>query len=303
MKNITNNKLLTDAIIIAFISGYIYLITFYYEYGYCSYFNIPNGLISPSLNTILIFAVSFISFFLSSFYVLTFTAPLLRSLSDPKKEAIRPFLFVNFLALITSFILTRVYGFELEIILYLIGGIILINIFQYSIPLYRSIKKKNLVEGFKEYHEPEDPWDISDIFIKKFGIGIFRFLFVLLAIIGVSYLIGKGEAINKDTYYLVNNSNTVVLRIYNNIMICSPLDTSNNIISDELILLNLTKPEEIRLRKRKIGHLELSTNSNQNGKSKDILIEKTNKDSLYESVDSIKTVTQPVKDSLNILTQ
>jgi hypothetical protein len=86
-----SRQLLTEGVILAGATAYVYLATFLYEYGYGSHFAIPATLIAPSLATVLVAAAAVGGAFVSCFKLLGLSVPLWRAATDPRQSAYREF--------------------------------------------------------------------------------------------------------------------------------------------------------------------------------------------------------------------
>ena len=154
--------------------------TFFYEFGYCYFFDIPKNLISPSLTTILIAAAAIGGVLLSSLKLLGFTAPLFRASVDEKRVAFHQFFRMNAILLIIVLLLLNIYGWSLEALYWLTGGLLLLNLINFGPILF--MRKKRIEERFEELKGGEDKLDLIVLLQKRFGYFPIQFVLTLLVI-------------------------------------------------------------------------------------------------------------------------
>ena len=270
MEGLSNNKLqITDAIILAALSAYVYFVTFVYEYAFCKYFNIPKSLITPSLSTILVFATAIGAFLIFILTFINFATPLFRVLTDRNKAPYHGLVRVNVFFLIVMFLVLYTYPFTWTLMLTLLGTFLIVDIFFFGIPVLIAIRKKRTVaQGLESIGQDEDNFDFLNFIMRNLTRKEKGIILLLICIVVVSYLIGDGEA-RKQSFFptLSTRPNTAVLRIYGDMLICAEYNPSSRAISDSLILFHTTKSSETILVIKEIGPLYREQNAKDSTKT------------------------------------
>jgi hypothetical protein len=251
--NIFNNGLL-----IALIPGYAYLLAFAYEYGYCKHFELPLFLISPSLASILIIISVFVLFVFSNLKFLGIVTPLFKILRDPKYSSYYPFLRLNTLFLIATLIVFFIYRFYWGILLPILIVWVLYDVIYFAPVWFFDKKKKSLQERFDAYNSEEDKLDLL-VYISSFvDRRVINYSLLAALIVGMSFLLGNGKAYNQERFYVLQSDSTqVLLRTYNEILICSKVDYKTHTVSRDYTLLNLKTFYELEFKQIKIGKLSI----------------------------------------------
>ena len=270
-ENEAKKNYVTEGVLLAVIPGYVYLVTFCYELGYCHYFNIPAYLISPSLTSILVAALAIFGVFVSSFKLLGLTAPLFRMLSDERKKAYHFLILLNTLFLGAFVLLFTIYGFSKAFFLWFVIAWFLSNVLFVAVPLLLSLsfsRAKTWNDRFEASNEivAYDPFSFVPFVKDKISVRQFGSFFVLASIAGLAYAVGNGEAVNQRTFLTPStdggSGELVVLKVYGDIIVCAPLDRSVGQVSRQLVLLNMSDFDSIWLTEEKVGPLALKRPGN-----------------------------------------
>lgn len=255
-------------------------------------------MISPSLTNILISAVAIGALMLSSFKFLGITAPLFRAMSNPKKEAFRPLLFMNATLLIIAILCLKIYGLTLKLVLGLLLGILVFNILYFGIPLLQLRSKRPLEERLKEWNKDEDKLDLMVLIVNRFGPFGPQLIVLSIGILGLSYLIGNGEAFRQTSFLTIKSRpDVVVLRTYGDRLICAPFDKNNKEVKRELLILNISMFNEINFLMEEIGPLVLGKKEKKE-KIKNVEQTLTDQTSGKANADTVKvdtTTKKPIK--------
>jgi hypothetical protein len=255
---------ITEGILIALGSAYIYLVTFFYEFGYCKHFGIPSTFISPNLTTILVAAAAIGSLLLSSFQIMGFSVPLIKAAANPNElqKPYRAFFALNAILLIIGLLLLTIYGPAWKVFLSFTIIVLIFNFVQFGIGLITYRKKGSLREKFEAMNNSEpDAFDFFALLMEKIGLyGYSLILFVVLTV-GLAFLIGNGEATQQKIFLILKEQKEyVLLRTYGDLMIAAPIDRSKKLVEHELLLLRFTSKDKLELRSELVGPLEREPN-------------------------------------------
>lgn len=254
----TTRNLLTEGILLAGVSAYVYLVTFVYEYGYCSYFLIPRSLIDPNLSTVLVAAATIGGVFVSSLKLMGLSAPLFRAAADPNLAPYREFFGFNALFVLLGIFFATVYGLTLRGTLIFLG---LVGVFEllYFAPVLLFKRDKPLRERFDAYRrQKSDQLDLPALFAEWYGVGWLRPALISLGLLFVAYFVGHGEASRKQQFLVSKASpDIVILRNYGDLFIGARFDRSKKLILDELILARLGQNQTVEYFNEPIGPLTL----------------------------------------------
>lgn len=253
-------NVLTEGIVIALGSAYIYLVTFFYELGYCTHFGIPPAFISPNLTTILVAAAGIGGLVFSSLQFLGFSVPLIRAATNPSdsQRPFRQFFATNAMLLILGILLWRAYGLSWKGFLMFSVLALLLNFMFFGIGLIVHRKSKSLREKFEAMSKGEpDAFDIWGLLIEKIGRGGVGLILVLVITTGLAYLIGNGEAVRQEKFlFLKEPSDYALLRTYGDLMIAAPVDRNKKLVGHDLLLLRAPSKDKIEFRTEIVGPLE-----------------------------------------------
>lgn len=286
----STNNILNNGLLIALIPGYAYLLAFAYEYGYCKHFELPVFLISPSLASILIIISVLVLFMISNLKFLGIITPLFRILRNPKYASYYPFIRINTFFLFATLIILFIYSFYWSILLPVLITWIVIDLLYFAPVWFFDRKKKSLQERFDEYNQQEDKLDLL-VFISKFiNRRIINYSIIAALLVGLSFLLGNGEAYKQERFYVLKNDSTqVLLRTYTDILVCSTINYETQKISKTYVLVNLKTFSELEFEQVKIGRLSIDDNTQQKTDKKII----TKPDSINISNKSDSVITKP----------
>lgn len=253
---LTPRSLLSEGIVLASASAYVYLAAFLYEFGYCSFFSIPATLISPSLSTVLVAAAAIGGVLLSSLKLLGLSAPLLRAAADPQKAAYGEFFRFNALFVILGILLGTIYGVSWRGALIFFGAVALFELVYFA-PVFLFDRKKSLRDRFEAYAKAKpDQLDLPILFTEWFGRGWVPAALILSGLLLLAFVVGNGEASRKERFLTLKSSpDMVVLRSYGDLLIAARFDREQKLVSNELLLIRLTEHQRAEFYNEMVGPL------------------------------------------------
>lgn len=146
------SRFLTDSFVILLISLYGYALVYLYEYGYCSFFNIPSDLIIVSLFGLLKSALYFVSFISLSVMVCDLASVLVRK--GPVSRAIAVILgFISFPSVWTILI---IWAFDYkwhQILILVLGYYAVLLLVLWRRRIRKRIKQRKRTEGDSQGEE------------------------------------------------------------------------------------------------------------------------------------------------------
>lgn len=260
--------LLTEGVLLAAVSAYIYFITFVYEYGFCRYFGIPASLISPNASTFLVASFALGVTLLPALNYLAFTTPLFKAARDPERRPYRDVYAILAVLSATGILLSVIYGISLRgIITYTVASIAILAFL--FLPGLLSNRTLPVAERLSRHADIQDqdpfiPTILFDNWLsrRQIQLGLLALLSLLIA-----NLIGDAEARKKQHFLAIKSDpDFILLRNYNDLMIFAKINKLGNQQTDDLRLLWLSEKKEIDFILRKTGPLKPFTNQDGNKK-------------------------------------
>jgi hypothetical protein len=248
--------------VIALGTAYIYLVTFFYELGYCAHFGIPQEFISPNLTTILVAAAAIGAFLFSSMQYLGFSVPLIRAATSPSEsqKPYRTFFATNAALLVLGILLWRAYGFSLTGFVLFLTLALFVNFIFFGIGLIIHRKAgKSLRERFEALNKTNesDPFSMWGFLFEKFGYRDIVFVLVVIVTTGYAYLIGNGEAARQERFLVLKDSQDfVLLRSYGDLIIAANVDRTKKVTGNDILLLRTSSKDKFEFRTEKLGPLK-----------------------------------------------
>lgn len=251
------HTLLTDGIVLAGASAFVYLATFLYEYGYCSHFGIPATLISPNLTTVLVGAAALGGVFVSSFYYLGLTAPLFAAARDPRRRPYRHVFALAATLAAAAILLIAIYGFSWSgIILFavVVAFFALIAILQ-PILSNRSLPVEERFARDADLQD-KDPFLFTSLLEVWFGRRLVSLGVLAVGMLGLAYLVGHGEATRKERFLTLKaEPDLVVLRNYGELLVTARFSREKRQLLNELKLIWLSEKKQADFRNEFVGPL------------------------------------------------
>jgi hypothetical protein len=227
---IPTKKFLSDALLIAAVTGTGYLSAFTYQFGYLQYFGIPTYFIDINLGDVLLTAAI-------GFLTLLSIATCIDLMSRDMKSRTLKILAISLPALVMLFILfAPVLGLYLDLSNTVIFGLFLIALIALIIGLIiYAIKTKDRIHD-KSY---------GLLSLAETAFGSFPVLFIASLIFFVFYSAGIGKMVAQGTKnYLVANTNPelVIIGTYSENFIGLNFNSSTKTFSNDVTLIS---PEKI----------------------------------------------------------
>lgn len=209
----------------------------YYEYGYLNYFGVSFNFIQVSLISVAFYFFVILLFNISLVFVFL---PIGKSIERPFGRVSIKTIFYLF----PVFFAFKLYGFDISQywwILYITLPIILIEWIFAMMDMHSKFVRfmKNCIETGKEHN----PLCRTVHFIQDHADDKFRFISIfMLFLISLSYLNGRSVAEYKKDFHLIPAQEPMaVIRIYNNKLICAPVDIKKKIISPYFYIFKVKK--------------------------------------------------------------
>ena len=250
--------LLTEGVLLAAASAFIYAITFVYEYGYCRYFGIPASLISPNASTFLVAGFALGVTLLPALNFLAFTTPLFKAARDPRHRAFRDVYASLAILSAAGVLLGAIYGVSLRGFVMYIGGSAAFLSFLF-LPALLSNRNLPISERLAKHADVQDrdPFAATNLFEgwatrRHLQLGTLGLIALLVA-----NLIGDAEARNKRHFLaLKSDPGFVLLRNYGDLMILGKLGELQP--ADDVRLMRLNDTKELDFVFRNIATLKPS---------------------------------------------
>lgn len=257
---IHGRSLLTEGVVLAACSAYIYFITFVYEYGYCSYFSIPASLIAPNASTFLVAAFALGVTILPALNFLAFTAPLFKAARDPERRPYRDVYAYTAILSVTGILLAAIYGVTLKGAVLYVGSSLAFLAFTF-LPAILSDRHLPISERLSKHADiqDQDPFVATNLFDGWMSYRTMRIGLLTLIALGVAYLIGDAEARKKKQFLALNaDQDLVFLRSFGDLMIFTRVDQHGTEVQG-LRLMWLSEKKELDLIARNVGPVNQSS--------------------------------------------
>ncbi len=245
-------------VVLTVIPAYIYFTCFIYEQGVCNRFGIPSYLINPSLTTILIFGTTIWGIIFSSLKVLGLSTPLFKAVGNENMKHLRVVHGINALSLIIAILMFYAYPFSWTLVLVLLVVIAMLNFITWGLPLLlRITEKKPTKDKLLEMQGEKDNFDLLIYLTEGLTKQERLFLLILIFIPIISYFFGDGQALKQKEFQLLAlNKNIVVLKKYDDLLVCSSFDRKTKLLGDSLVLIKLSDKEPLFLNSEEVGPLK-----------------------------------------------
>jgi hypothetical protein len=245
---------ITEGLLIAVVSAGAYLLAFYYEKGFTSYFKIPMHFVSVSLVTIFILVAVAISFLLLIVPIVDFIFGYLPRLHPVLYPGVGVLLFVSLFSVIHLYLFGLsnwpVFIFHL-VMLVLVAAIFLL------LPMIIHRKKGKVIERLEEQQKiDQSVLSIYDVIASRFGRE--SLLVIALSILSINFAENAGRAqAMKQTEFLVLNTEPemVVLQIYEENMICAPFNRNTKEVETRFRFVKIAEDPKLILNLEKVGPL------------------------------------------------
>ncbi len=249
-------NLFSEAIILAFIPALGYGVSFWYEFGFFGYFNLPEAQLTVTIASTIRAVCVVVSFLISTLLVANFSKDLFRYLDQSASgRFLRSMIFPLTLGLIPVLTGDGTGTLAIACVLFLLafGFSFLTNIGK------GSIEEKLLNQEWKE--NGAGTWT-DDLWTTLGSRRVVFFLVLPLLLLYTSYYLGRREARNLE-YFLVpvNQPDWVVLRSYDDRYIMGQIEPTSKTLSPCFTFQSLgdADPKDaVRFNYKKVGPLRPS---------------------------------------------
>lgn len=255
------NTVITEGIVLAAISSFIYLVTFCFEAGYCYYFGIPLFLITPNLTTVFVAAAAIAVLLVPAWPFLNFTTPLIRGVINPteKQKQFRSLYVINVVLIIPFIFAIAAYGLKLKYIG--IGALVIavVNLWFFGPNLWPSKDKKTLAERFQESDnvQAKDSFHFIDLFLERFGRKTTLMFIFASSIVLLAFVLGNGHANRQVTFPVLKNpAGFVLLRSYPDVYITAPIDRKTKRVLNTILILKASEVKTLEFDLEAVGPLD-----------------------------------------------
>jgi hypothetical protein len=243
-KVITKNRgWISQTLALALAPLLAYLYSYIFEFAYASYFGIPLSLIRvdwtdifSSVSLIVVFAVLFLALILFLF----------RRTSDPKRLRRLLLVCLPFFNALVMFLLLH-YDLSDSLFVFVGSLVVGVGLVVYYVVVRVQEKRKGSPDKPKERAKSDEELGVIGLFLRH--VASFRLVIILFFFVTVllTYHYGIGEARDGGKYMTIAGTDLAVLRIYDDVAVCSPLDEKSMKLSDEFKLVNLYEDPELTL--------------------------------------------------------
>lgn len=266
-----SESIFSIAFLILIIPAYIYLCSYMYEKGACTYYEIPGEFIRPDLTTNLYFSIALLFTIYFTYYLPHSLSFLIFYDNINKRKELLPFLSANTLLLICVLAAIKTVTYEIDwpatsVLVFI--GICVANTIAY---VQFNYLKRELKQ--RKYNEIAQTWndniktrmpilDYSDILGFRLLVdGMTKkqrhIMLILAGIAGFSFLVGRGDAYNRTSYEVSQQKeNFLLLRKYGDDMILRNYDPTTNRLGDSLLILKIGSDNSQIFRTSKVGKLQ-----------------------------------------------
>lgn len=253
--NISNDKkktFITEGIVLATVPLIAYITSYEYESGFLGYFDIPKYFIKIDFLNVLIISAPILIFLILCFALIDI---IYRLFSDrgliTKKVILCTPLFLMFLL---SFFIYGINNWKEW--KYYLALFLLIILFEFGPSFKIRLKFKSFEEEEKARKRSSGLFGIIGNKLGPLGFLIFYCLFFIFFI---ANNIGRSQAIRQTKYLIINsNTQTVVLRIYDDILITSDIvDSKTKTINNNFSIKKISCINELNFSQEYIGPLHL----------------------------------------------
>lgn len=250
---------LTDAFVLAIASGFLYLVAFFYEWGYCSHFQIPINLISPNPSTVLVAAAVVGTFLVASVQLFGFAVPLLRAGTKPtsRQAPYGEVFMLNAFLLLLGAVLLRAYGISVNGFLFFLAGAAIFNFLFFGLGL--MVEKGTMAERFSSIGKSRKDGDalngwgwMEDHFGRRQTLAVMA----LVAFLSIAYVVGNGEAARQTRYLmLTEHPGYALLRMYGDQVIAGQVDAASRELRPGVLFFRISSEQPLRMAAEDVGPL------------------------------------------------
>jgi len=251
---IKSGSAVTEGLLVAIASAVAYLLAFYYEKGFTSYFKIPTHFVGVGIVNIFIVIALAISFLLFILPTADFIFALLRRLHPVLYPLVSGLLFMSL------FLVMHLYLFGLSnwplfivhlVVLFIIVFIALV------LPMIAHRKKGKVLERLEEQQNLDRSHvGIFDVMATKFGRSSVLVIAFSLLSINFAENAGRAQAMKQTEFLVVSTEpEMVVLQIYGDSIICAPFKRETKEVETRFRIMKIAEDSKLALNLEKVGPL------------------------------------------------
>jgi hypothetical protein len=251
-------KLFSDAIVIAVLTAWLYLVGYAYRFGYATYFRFPEQLVSLGTTMVLQVAFTLGGIFFVYFIFADGIWNLLPKSNTAIAKTVRRY--IAFLLLVGLFLMP--YKKDLKFALIAFGCVAIGKaLMDFVLPLFGKLNKgKSYEEKLESYSQIVDNV-LSDrligIIMRIAGVQFLTLAFFAIFVVLFSFTIGRQDAKDKEMFYLLEDSpNVAVLAVEGELIIAAPFDPQTKTLKGSFEIRKLSDGKPWLLREDKVGPLK-----------------------------------------------
>ena len=238
MEKKDNKKLsvLSEGIMIALGSAASYMLAFFYEYGYASFYGIPIDFIKIGLVNVFIAAVSLSIVFFALIMLLNILLPLVPQNLGPVSRQILNFVPMYIVAISSVIIYSR----HPNIWKYTVLTALSITVLTFILPLVSQRGKKTYKEKLDSQLSVDSQQPtFATLLYNAAGKLVYWSTAVIFILAFAMFSSGRATAMDKEEYLVApTNPKTVVLRNYDGLLICAEFNSIDKTISRNFVFIN-----------------------------------------------------------------
>jgi hypothetical protein len=247
---------ITDGIMIAAITAFAYVLSFLYEAGFCTSFNIPLSFISLSLTTILTAAGGLFIVIIMLFGVIHILYMIgILDTKNPVSLAFQRTTLFSLLLLANVLLYGRCWIGWIRTA----GTLLFFLLLEFIFPLITQRGKGSYRDKLTAQVELEqEARSFGNILRTRFGnMGVIMFLIIWYGLM-TAHTAGRAQAHQQEEFLVIDHSpEVVVLRIYGEYLITAPFDRSTKEIEKKLYIFMLSDNSPTLLTLEKAGPLKV----------------------------------------------
>lgn len=247
----------TEGILLAILPVAAYSLAFAFEAGYFNYFGIPMNLVQINLKIVLIVIASISGALFTIFMFANVISIFWPTHSALQIKFIR--LFIVIMPYLWKFL---VYGRMIRYWEIAVGFIGFTVFYEFVWPMFQFRNKKSYLDKLSENEISENKERSKHLIGRLFNsLGTFGSAFVIALLLGsfMSYDAGEAKATTQKEYLTVGeSSNIVVLRVYDDMVICAPFNRDAKEIASKFIFRKLGDDPKLMYVRENIGPLKLA---------------------------------------------
>lgn len=262
MDKIDTSKYLNEGLIIAGFTLLSYIIAYEFERSFCEYWQLPVFFIKINLTTAIASGLSLFSFLLILFFLLNYLFSIFNK-EISEKDNIKNIIIIYHIGA-AVFLTAVIKGYGVSIIpLSLFLAIIFLDIKFILFRWYKDKKKypeheeffNRIDRSFKEESKCSNAFDWLALYN---GGKIFIFIIAFLPLIMVlASSAGNYRARSTSNFYVIEEKNLVLLKIYDDIYMLRPVDLSKNEIGKDIYIWRNEELAKEKIIKKRLINIKM----------------------------------------------